>query len=708
MTSQNPPIQSYLDQIKLIISNHEACIRIDDKVTIPLRYAGGVASQFSDQNPELTASVLSKSLDDFLSSVVPPPQLGVLDPDNFLRLCVQILRQREAGTIPDGIEHGTEVADRENREDVIQADDGDDTIQVSVSETGHTRALEEIAQLRKMCDEITEKQEQLQLKTDSVSLALHGLGRDLSARTSEWDEARISLAESVDKGMSELQQGQKYIHKNQEALARSQENNVVAIAHVEDAFKELLSTVDDHKASTSESISRKAAILRGLCRMVGCYFVRQQLCNDSMRKQLEKLQGTVHVIQRFQLSHVDSFSDVRTDLQFIRTLLGELEGSRNHNDADLVSIKTTLDVVVEEVADIRASLNEAVARLQTPVLTLANELQQDDAWRREQGIASGVPIAQMLSKLRSTFLAVVSGLSLLIKLNLRGHRLNHIWAAVALTTVRRRLPKFHLRGHRRNHMIHMWAAVIPDLQICVQSYQMPIAEMSAYLALANPDQEIRRSYTDTGDPFVRKFTDQLLEEVSKPFFSTLHKWLFSGELYDPYNEFFVSVDPELVHMQYMLHPSSLAGGISQLSTDGVFAGLGGENEDLSTEREGGLRLWEAKYQFQREMLPLFVGEAFGKKIFSTGKSLNFIRYSCHDSDWVATREKMSNTGGILKYSDIAGLERSIDSAYVTASQRLFEVFIEKFKLLDHLSALKHYLMLSHGDFAEQLMEALGQ
>jgi len=35
------------------------------------------------------------------------------------------------------------------------------------------------------------------------------------------------------------------------------------------------------------------------------------------------------------------------------------------------------------------------------------------------------------------------------------------------------------------------------------------------------------------------------------------------------------------------------------------------------------------------------------------------------------------------------------------------VFIEKFKLLDHLLALKHYLVLGHGDFADQLMEALG-
>ena len=61
----------------------------------------------------------------------------------------------------------------------------------------------------------------------------------------------------------------------------------------------------------------------------------------------------------------------------------------------------------------------------------------------------------------------------------------------------------------------------------------------------------------------------------------------------------------------------------------------------------------------------------------------------------------------LKYSDISGLERSIDAAYSLASQRLFDVYIEKFKLLDHLNALKDYLLLGHGDFADQLMLALG-
>ncbi|KAJ7904561.1 gamma-tubulin complex, component 3 [Mycena olivaceomarginata] len=245
--------------------------------------------------------------------------------------------------------------------------------------------------------------------------------------------------------------------------------------------------------------------------------------------------------------------------------------------------------------------------------------------------------------------------------------------------------------------INEWRLRMRMMSVCVEG-----ARDAQGGALVN----LIHGYTDNGDPFVRKFTDQLLEEVSKPFFATLHKWLFSGELYDPFSEFFVAVDPTLAHMQYV-HPSSLAGGIGPFGGDGGFGGLGGDGDDISVDRDGGLKLWEAKYQFQEDMLPMFVGEAFGKKIFSTGKSLNFIRYSCHDSDWVVTREKMSNTGGTLKYSDIAGLERSIDAAYQIASHRLFDVFIDKFNLLDHLRALKHYLLLGHGDFADQLMEALG-
>ncbi|KAL0949514.1 hypothetical protein HGRIS_009565 [Hohenbuehelia grisea] len=240
--------------------------------------------------------------------------------------------------------------------------------------------------------------------------------------------------------------------------------------------------------------------------------------------------------------------------------------------------------------------------------------------------------------------------------------------------------------------INDWRLRMRMMSVCVES-----ARDAHGGSLVN----IIHGYTDNGDPFVRRFTDQLLEDVSKPFFATLHKWLFSGELYDPFSEFFVAMDPALAQMQHS-HPSSLAGGFGQLNAEG-FSAL----DDLGVDRDNGMKMWSAKYQFQQDMLPMFVGETFGKKIFSTGKSLNFIRYSCHDSDWVVTREKMSDTGGSLKYSDIAGLERSIDSAYQTASRRLFEVFLDKFKLMDHLNALKHYMLLGHGDFADQLMDALG-
>jgi gamma-tubulin complex component 3 len=100
--------------------------------------------------------------------------------------------------------------------------------------------------------------------------------------------------------------------------------------------------------------------------------------------------------------------------------------------------------------------------------------------------------------------------------------------------------------------------------------------------------------------------------VSKPFFETLQKWLFSGELYDPYLEFFVTVDPELAHLQYV-YPTTLAVGAG-IVTDGGFGGFHVDQDDLTGERESGLRLWQGKYKFRQEMLPAFVGEGFGNKV----------------------------------------------------------------------------------------------
>lgn len=65
------------------------------------------------------------------------------------------------------------------------------------------------------------------------------------------------------------------------------------------------------------------------------------------------------------------------------------------------------------------------------------------------------------------------------------------------------------------------------------------------------------------------------------------------------------------------------------------------------------------------------------------------------------------TDPVLHYADMRELEHSIALAYSQASARLFELFFDRFRLLEHLRALKDYVMLGKGDFVEILMEQLG-
>lgn len=102
------------------------------------------------------------------------------------------------------------------------------------------------------------------------------------------------------------------------------------------------------------------------------------------------------------------------------------------------------------------------------------------------------------------------------------------------------------------------------------------------------------NYTKHGDPFIRKYLTDMLKVVSKPFYEMLVRWVYEGELDDPYGEFLVACDPTV------------------------------SEEDL----------WQNKYFIRDDMLPSFLSKELGQKIFSIGKSLNFIRYSCHDDTLV--------------------------------------------------------------------------
>jgi gamma-tubulin complex component 3 len=172
-----------------------------------------------------------------------------------------------------------------------------------------------------------------------------------------------------------------------------------------------------------------------------------------------------------------------------------------------------------------------------------------------------------------------------------------------------------------------------------------------------------------GDPFVVSFAERILSHVTRPFYDMLRQWIYDGELSDPYLEFFVA-----------------------------------EQQDLNDGRKGGTSVWEDKYKLITEAVPSIVTQQFANKVFLIGKSLNFIRHDCQDGSWVETYSTSASKE--LRFGDTATLENSIDEAYKATMARLIHLMETKFKLFEHLEALKKFLLLGAGDFIAILMESL--
>ncbi|KAL2757876.1 hypothetical protein ACRALDRAFT_1047822 [Sodiomyces alcalophilus JCM 7366] len=188
-----------------------------------------------------------------------------------------------------------------------------------------------------------------------------------------------------------------------------------------------------------------------------------------------------------------------------------------------------------------------------------------------------------------------------------------------------------------------------------------------------------------GDPVVAAFAERLLVHVTKPFYDMLRRWIYDGELLDPYCEFFVK------------EPGAAT---TRQREDGVKTGGGGGAVPASAAGN----VWEDKYHLDADMIPTIVTRDFAQKVFLIGKSLNFIRHSCRDSQWVDDYSKGASKE--LRYGDIETLEAWIDEAYKTTMQRLIHLMADKFHVFEHLQALKDYILLGQGDFIALLMESL--
>lgn len=180
------------------------------------------------------------------------------------------------------------------------------------------------------------------------------------------------------------------------------------------------------------------------------------------------------------------------------------------------------------------------------------------------------------------------------------------------------------------------------------------------------------SYMQHGDPYVKALVKHILNQVAEPVKIILSRWIYEGELDDAFNEFFVAAD-------------------------------------YSVPDE---RLWSEKYSIRKTMLPSFISLELGTKILNIGKSINFIHQVCHDRFTLQERKlrKEVNQGStrLTDKEDFGGtaLQEAIDVAYKETSKYLLEILFNKYKFVEHLKAMRRYLLLGQGDFIRHLMDLL--
>jgi gamma-tubulin complex component 3 len=179
------------------------------------------------------------------------------------------------------------------------------------------------------------------------------------------------------------------------------------------------------------------------------------------------------------------------------------------------------------------------------------------------------------------------------------------------------------------------------------------------------------SYMQHGDPAIRALVRHTLAIVVQPIFSTILRWIYEGELEDTYHEFFVASDPQV-------------------------------KDD---------RLWHDKYSLRAEMVPSFLTVDQAKKILLTGKAINFLRQVCQDRTLIRSREAVriaeANRVESMFSQDLDGVfDKMVDTVYRETSRHLLHILHTKYKFMDHLKAMRRYLLLGQGDFIRHLMDLL--
>ncbi len=151
-------------------------------------------------------------------------------------------------------------------------------------------------------------------------------------------------------------------------------------------------------------------------------------------------------------------------------------------------------------------------------------------------------------------------------------------------------------------------------------------------------------HQDHGDPAVRALVRRVTEKLAEPIHSMSRRWMERGEVEDPHHEFFVSVD-------------------------------------MSVKVD---QLWAHRYSVREAMLPSFLGPTVAANVLRIGRAINFLKHCCGED---------AGPGPLLTLE--------------AADARVMAVMMGRYGLMKHVTALRNYLLMGHGDFVLCLLDQVG-
>ena len=254
-----------------------------------------------------------------------------------------------------------------------------------------------------------------------------------------------------------------------------------------------------------------------------------------------------------------------------------------------------------------------------------------------------------------------------------------------------------------------------------------------------------------GDPAIRESMVRILVKVVEEVKKMLSRWIFHGQIDDPYKEFFIMNTSQ----------SQLAAGSTCSTPTRSTIGQSVLSGHSLTPLTGDASAWLEKYTINHDMLPGFIPQDQARKILSTGTSVNLLLQSMPsgkslpvnlllqsmpsgksllDLDPVSEDQRtelipgyrmledaFEKTDSEVLFKDTFNLtcddgnnnsndgtssvqscsfKELLDKAHLETSLRAKKVLFDDHKLMDHLAGIRSFLLLGQGDFIRHFMERL--